>query len=306
MGEPVAAQLTIESFPASGAVDTGPWPAGPAKGIGALEGPVWTDTGAVVFVAMDHGFLYQWNPDGEVTLFAVPGGGPNGLAIGAHGDVYVAQNGGHGGASRRWPGITGGVQIVSPDGRVSWLTQDPVAPNDLCFGPDGMLYVTDPTRSPARDDSRIWRCDPATGESEIVATPRWYANGIGFYDDALYVANTFERTIMRYAWRPGERLGAPEEFARLDRGLPDGFAFDQEGMLVIAAIGEGGAPGDLPVVAPSGQVIERLSVGSGREYTNVAVAADGRLAVTDASEGRLLIAAGRPAGGAPLHRPNPG
>ena len=83
------------------------------------------------------------------------------------------------------------VKRVKRDGSVSWLTQDPIAPNDLCFGPDGWLYVTDPTRDfDPRTDGRLFRVNIETGECQLICTVDYYPNGIGFGpDDALYVAN---------------------------------------------------------------------------------------------------------------------
>ncbi len=111
-----------------------------------------------MFVSVDQGVVHRADADG-CRVVAATGGGPNGLAEGADGTLYVAQNGGRWSASPR-PTFTGGVQAISPEGEVRWVTQDPISPNDLCLGPDGALYVTDPTRRPAMDDGRIWRIDP--------------------------------------------------------------------------------------------------------------------------------------------------
>jgi gluconolactonase len=276
-----------------------PWPQ-VRPGLGFLEGPVWLDDGTLVCVAMDSGLLYQLD-GGVLRRYALTGGGPNGAAVGPGGEVYVAQNGGMGNVSRRWPGVIGGVQVVSRSGQVRWLTQDPVSPNDLCFGPDGLLYVTDPTRGVV-DDGRIWRCDPASGRSQLLASVGWYPNGIGFGpdDDALYVANTFERCVVRYRFPVPARLGPPEVFARLDHGLPDGFAFDVEGNLIVAAIGEQGRPGDVQVFDRAGRLVERVEIGPSQEYTNLALGRDGRLAIADATTGSVLVVAW-PTAGVPLH-----
>ena len=102
-----------------------------AENVGFTEGPLVTQTGDVVFTSIDHGRLYK-AVDGRAESVAETGSGPNGAREGRHGCIYVAQNGGAWPA-RRWPHMTGGIQVVRPGGRVEYLTQDPISPNDLCF-----------------------------------------------------------------------------------------------------------------------------------------------------------------------------
>jgi gluconolactonase len=194
------------------------------------------------------------------------------------------------------------VQVVAPDGMVRWLTRDPIAPNDLCLGPDGLLYVTDPTRRPSRDDGRLWRCDPETGEAEMLLSVPWYPNGIGFgpEDDALYVASTGEREIKRFPLLNG-RLGRPEVVIRMERGHPDGFAFDADGNLIVCAVSMTEAPGELQTWSPNGRLLDVLRPGPGRRYTNAALSADRVLIVTDSDGGRVLAFDSWPTAGLPLH-----
>ena len=58
------------------------------------EGPIAMDDGSVVVVEIQSGTLARVSPDGDVTLVAETGGGPNGAAIGPDGKVYVCNNGG--------------------------------------------------------------------------------------------------------------------------------------------------------------------------------------------------------------------
>ena len=261
---------------------------------GFTEGPVAREDGTVAFVSVDRGAIYE-AAAGACRVLARTGGGPNGLAEDGDGTLYVAQNGGRWSAAPR-PSFTGGVQAVSPEGEVRWVTQDPIAPNDLCLGPDGALYVTDPTRRPAMDDGRIWRVDPATGDADILASVPWYPNGIGFGPDgALYVARTGQRRILRYA----DGLGEPDDFCDVG-GLPDGFAWDAEGRLVVCAVGvdESGA---LEVFGAGGELLERIAPGPSSHYTNVAISSGGALFVCDADGGQVLRA-DWPCAGLPLHR----
>jgi gluconolactonase len=238
--------------------------------------------------------------DGVLSQPVVTGGGPNGLTEGKDGVLYVAQNGGKHPA-HKWPGITGGVQRISAGGTVDYLTQDPVSASDICMGPDGLLYVTDPTRTAARDDGRIWRCDPESGEAEILISVAWQPNGIGFSleKDALYVADTRHCRIVRYTLSGG-RLSHEEDFARLPHNVPDGFCFDVDGNLIIAAVNFQAA-GDLQVYDRNGHFLESCYLGDDPFYTNVALSADRRLFITNASGGGVLVIDDWPTAGLPLN-----
>jgi gluconolactonase len=270
------------------------------ENVGFAEGPVFTSDDEVVFTSIDLGCVYRIGARGT-EVFAVTGGGPNGAAEGDNGLIYIAQNGGRKPA-HRWPSVTGGVQVVGRAGRVEWLTQDPVSPNDLCFGPDGYLYVTDPTRRAERDDGRIWRCDVATGEAELLVSVPWYPNGIAFgpEDDAIYVASTGQSSIVRFALT-GYCVGPPEIAVRLAYGYPDGLAFDSSGNLVIAAVGPPGHPGEIQTFSLSGDLLDTFRPGTSTKYTNVAFADENVLLVTDASGGAVLAVEGWPVSGLPLH-----
>ena len=66
-----------------------------ATGLGFPEGPVAMDDGSVLVVEMAAGRITRVKPDGSTQTVATPGGGPNGLAIGPDGALYVCNNGGN-------------------------------------------------------------------------------------------------------------------------------------------------------------------------------------------------------------------
>ncbi|MDR1513882.1 MAG: SMP-30/gluconolactonase/LRE family protein [Propionibacteriaceae bacterium] len=272
-------------------VDTGGWPIN-RPGLGFLEGPVW-DGDDLIATGFDSGLLFRLSgPNLEhAEVEAVVGGGPNGATLGPDGAIYVAQSGGHGAVCRQWPGITGGIQVVR-DGQVSYLTQDPVSPNDLVFGPDGYLYVTDPTRGPRPGrDGRLWRVDPGTGQTTLLASTDYHVNGLAFdAARALYVADTFGRRLVRHTL---DGAGWPTEettFASWDQGLPDGMAIDDQGNFIVCAIGENDTPADLIVLNQAGTLIERRPLDTtSDECTNIAIHPDGRTAITDSTTGTIII-----------------
>jgi gluconolactonase len=273
-----------------------------AEGLGFTEGPVITRRGEIVVTSIDQGRVYRLTHDGG-ELLADVGGGANGATEGTDGTVYVAQNGGQWAKFRPRPGsgATGGIQAVGADSTVEWVTRDPIAPNDLCFGPDGYLYFTDPTRR-RRDDGRIWRCDTSARQADLLVSVHWFPNGIAFgpEDDALYVASSGDQRIIRFTLDNG-RLSDPEVVIQMARGHPDGFAFDTEGNLVIAAVSHDEAPGEIQTWSLDGRLLDTFNPGDSPIYTNVALSADRELIITDASGGRVLIADNWPTAGLALH-----
>ena len=265
-----------------------------AEDIGFAEGPIISETGEVVFTAIDRGLLYRIDGHGEVAVLAETGGGPNG-ACDLDGDFYIAQNGGN------WmvglesgfeppPPAAAGVQRVRADGSVDHVSTLPLAPNDICPGPDGLLYVTDPTRRRTYDDGRIWRVDPKTGESDLLYHLDWFPNGIGFglEEDAIYVASTGAQQILRLPIEVGSSPRAGEVVIEMPFGFPDGFAFDLEGNMLVCALSKSEPPGEIQVWDTTGVLLDRFSPGPGKKYTNVALSGDGFLVITDSEGGAVL------------------
>ena len=59
------------------------------------EGPVAMEDGSVIVVEIAAGKITRVKKDGSLQTVATPGGGPNGLAIGPGGDLFVCNNGGN-------------------------------------------------------------------------------------------------------------------------------------------------------------------------------------------------------------------
>jgi gluconolactonase len=271
-----------------------------ARGLGFVEGPIWARDGSARVVSMTRGCVVGIAPDGQISTWAHVGQGANGAAESDDGALYVAQSGGYGFGRKRDLRVTGGVQWVDGRGGSGYATQDPISPNDLCFGPDGCLYVTDPTRPLARSDSRLWRVDPRSGDSQLLASVDWYANGIGFglEPDALYVARSGEQRIVRFAL-DGDRLGPSETVVQMADGRPDGFAFDVDGNIIIGAVGV--HPGTVQTWSPDGELLDVLVPGPGELYTNVALSQSRSLIITDSAFGQVIVVDDWPTAGLPLH-----
>jgi gluconolactonase len=179
-----------------------------AEGLGFPEGPVALGDGSVVLVEINTGRLSKVGSDGEVTVLADAGGGPNGAAIGPDGAVYVCNNGGFSRETR----ITPCVQRVDPTtGEVSVLYAECggkplVGPNDIVFDERGNFWFTD------FGGGVIYYASP-DGRSINVAVERLRGpNGIGLSPagDVLYWAQTYTRQLHRRRLSaPGEIVEAP-------------------------------------------------------------------------------------------------
>ncbi len=268
--------------------------------IGFTEGPVNCQDGAFAATAIDRGEVAIVR-NGKVGVLATTGGGPNGLVEARDGSFYLTQNGGQWPAKniiRREPG----VQKIARDGAVSSVAGGMVAPNDLAFGPDGLLYVTDPTRKPERDDGRVFRLNVETGRCEQILHVDWYPNGIGFDGDdtRIVIADTGRRRLVSMPIKDP----APEKAVTLFTmtvGMPDGFAFDADGNCVVAAVGvKEDEPGTVQVWSPAGKCLEVIELKRTRFITNVSISRDRKLYICDSGNGGVVVR-DWPAAGMPLH-----
>jgi len=257
-----------------------------AASIGFTEGPVWLPPGELLVTSVSRGLVYRVpldGADGTAEVAAETGGGPNGLALGPGGEVFVAQNGNATIQSRSPRPVRPGIQVIR-DGEV----EDAVvtgcsAPNDLVFGPDGLVWFTDP----GQPDPCVRTLDPATRRLERALDGIAFPNGLAFGldPDELYVADSDSGDILCFR-RGGER----RVHARLPGTGPDGIAFDRDGNLYVAAF----ETDEVVVLDPAGERIAVLPTGDRSRPTNLCFAGDdlSLLVVTAASGGRVLALPG--------------
>jgi gluconolactonase len=238
-----------------------------ATGLAFPEGPVVMEDGSVIVAEIAAGRITRVGTDGSTSTVAEPGGGPNGLAVGPDGALYVTNNGG----CFEWrevlrmtfPGQPpppsyaghGSLQRVDLEsGEVTTLVTEcdgnPLrAPNDLVFDAGGGIWFTDHgVREERTSDRTGFHWCQADGSGIVEAAVLEGPNGIGLSADGsrVYVAETFTGRL--WGWDvdgPGQVSGAglmAPKGAELvgDPGggaLFDSLAVDGEGWICVATLG---------------------------------------------------------------------
>jgi gluconolactonase len=230
-------------------------------------------------------------------------GRPNGLALDHLGNLWVAES------------LNRSLLRVDLAGEIRFITNGPeetpfLWPNDLCFGPDGAIYLTDSgvllhemegIQPPSAAytipvDGRLYRYDPGTGDCVCIDRGLRFANGIAWDPEGkwLYVSETLTGNIIRYRLQSqaietretfaNVMVRNPETFGKI--AGPDGMAFDQSGFLYVAVLHQG----DITVLDPHGSLYERISLGDGTFPTNLAFACvdEQWFVVTEGRHSRLI------------------
>ena len=254
-----------------------------AKGLGFTEGPVILPDGRVAFCDQFASGLYVYDGSG-VALLARTGGSPNGATLGSDGCLYVAQNGGVVGGWRSEQAIPPCIQRAHLDGTVETVCTAVaghrlLAPNDICFGPDGRLYFTDPAHPydphNRSEDGRIYAIAPDGRGELVIRLQPVYNNGLGFRPDGklVWVESYTDEVRLLDEGRSVLLCTLPE------RHVPDGFAFAADGRLFIATLFSHG----VTVLSPDGRILDHITLAEDSCPTNCAFQ-DNMLWVTDVGD----------------------
>jgi gluconolactonase len=261
-------------------------------GLAFPEGPVALTNGAILVTEIRGGTIARIDPDGSVTRIASTGGGPNGLAVGPDGLLYVCNNGGSlwtdtsdglsipGAAlaiGRNQPPdyLGGSIQVVDvSNGEIRTLYREcggnPLkAPNDLVFDRHGGFYFTDSGKRRDRDadfGGLYYARADGSRISEVVF-PLTLANGVGLSPtgDRVYVAETVSGRIWSWAVESPGRLergdgpgphGGKLLHATPDYQMIDSLAVEANGNICVATL----FVGAITVVSPAGAVVDVVKV----------------------------------------------
>jgi gluconolactonase len=194
------------------------------------EGPQWREAqGVLLFTDIPASTIYEYTPGGGApSIFRMPSGESNGLAIDGNGAVISAQHNNHMIARD-------GVEIVSifENNRLN-------SPNDVVVAGDGTIYFTDPpfglpggvTAQPFVGVYRIAPDSTVTADHRGAMTER--PNGIGLDGGTLYVADTADGKLWAFPVQAGGALGTRTMLAQTSGGA-DGLAIDSLGNIFVAA-----------------------------------------------------------------------
>ncbi|HEX8483632.1 MAG TPA: SMP-30/gluconolactonase/LRE family protein [Allosphingosinicella sp.] len=246
-----------------------------AEGLEFPEGPVAMADGSVIVAEIKGRRITRVSPDGSKDVLAESGGGPNGLAIGPDGALWIADNGGsfsfhdemgftipgptppnhEGGSIRRFDFASGRIETIyeSVDGRRL------IGPNDLVFDSEGGLWFTDHGCTTG-DGRRFGALCYASADGSNVSRQRdmlFAPNGVGLSPDGgfVYVADTWLQRLWAFDVVAPGALGPPPPFSlgRVVVNLPDyqlldSLAVEADGRVCVATIVRGG----ITVIEPDG------------------------------------------------------
>ncbi len=239
-----------------------------AEGLKFPEGPVAVSDGSVLIVEMQARRVTRVKPDGRLEVVAETGGGPNGLAIGPDGALYLANNGGafqfstHNGLNI--PGSAppehrhGSIQRIDlRSGALTTLYESCdgrplLAPNDLVFDAQGGIWFTDfgPRHATHKIYGALYYAKPDGSHISRQRDALLSPNGVGLSPDekTVYVAETLSGRLWAYdvaapgdlqppasPLAPGRVVASPPGLNRFDS-----LAVEASGVVCVATIVNGG------------------------------------------------------------------
>jgi gluconolactonase len=248
-----------------------------ADGFGWAEGPVWDRAhGRLLFSDVKKNRVHSWSAREGLRTFLEPSGytgdvpwdgpepGSNGLTFDAGGRLVLCQHG-----DRR-------VARLEDDGTFTTLADRYEgrrfnSPNDLVYGPGGVLFFTDPPYGLAKtfEDPRreigwngVYRLE-SDGSLRVLVTDLRAPNGVALSPDGrtLYVAQSDpdHPVVMAYGLSGDGAVTSSRVVFDMKRlkgpGLPDGLKVDADGHLFATG------PGGVAVLTPEGEHLGTIHTG---------------------------------------------
>ena len=206
------------------------------------EGPAYFPAGRyLLFSDIPNDRMLRFDElTGTVGVYRAPAGYSNGNTVDRQGRLVTCEQG-----HRR-------LTRTEPDGSVTVLADGYDgkrfnSPNDLVEHSDRSIWFTDPSYGIDSDYEghravseigacNVYRLDPLTGHTMVVAKDFVRPNGLAFSSDEtqLYIVDTRQRHIRRFEVA-GDSLSGGEVFATCDAGSFDGIRLDDAGRIWAAA-----------------------------------------------------------------------
>ena len=285
-----------------------------AQGLIEGEGPVVKSDGSFWAVEMAAGraCVSKISAEEGVVRTIEVGGRPNGMTVDGndrlwvaearHGAVICYDNEGH--EVKR---------IRHPTDRFLWA-------NDLRFGPNGYLYLTDsgvldtdyitgisisPNYRNFDFKGCIFEIDPIEGKIvRTIDSGINFTNGLAFdANGTLFVNETLTGNIYRYDLAQSDPkrdmfANAYQPGVYPDWSGPDGMAFGADGRIYCTVYGQGG----VSVIDTNGELVDVIKTNGGRT-TNIAFVGESKTAIVTEVAHSAVELVDMPCRGLALHRP---
>jgi len=232
------------------------------------EGPVWMhEDDSVLWSDIHNDRMLRWSERDGMSVWRQPAEFTNGHARDLDGTLLHCSHGLRALVRTRADGTD---EILADRYRGGRLN----SPNDVVVKSDGTIWFTDPPYGillpheghPAPSEQpacHVFRFDPATRMLEAVTTVAEHPNGLAFSPDemVLYVSDTSaalleggRQCLFAFDVVGGATLANARVFAQIEPGVPDGFRFDQRGLLYVSSLDS------VQVYAQDGTRVGRIAV----------------------------------------------
>ncbi len=251
----IIALMLITTFMASGQnmVKENAEPQKITEGYQFTEGPVWHDSGYLLFSDIPANTIYKWTPGSEAEVYMKPSGHSNGLTFNREGLLVMAQH--DGAVAKRVSEYSFEVVVDSYKGkRLN-------SPNDLIVKSDGSIYFTDPSFGVSDQDREldiqgVYRYSKDQG-LQLLVSDFDMPNGIAFSPDEekLYVNDSRHNHIRVFEVKRDGTVKNGKLFAKMEsggEGGADGMKVDTKGNVYSTG------PGGLWIFSPEGKLIQQV------------------------------------------------
>jgi sugar lactone lactonase YvrE len=208
--------------------------------LGEIDGPeeVAVDSQGRVYGGTQDGKIMRVLPDGKLETFAETNGRPLGIQFDKNNNLIVCD-------------AYKGLLSINSEGKITVLaTSADGVPfkftNALDISSDGIVYFTDASSKYAQNKylydllesnpyGRFLSYDPATGQTKVLLTDLYFANGVALsqQEDFVLINETYRYRILRY-WLKGPRAGTHEIFIDNLPGFPDNISSNRKGTFWLA------------------------------------------------------------------------